>query len=75
MAMNERQVQISIESLSLVGFSGREAARFEVAFRNELTSLVTGAPESRFASGDQEKLAGSVSIGAMIFSLLKKQGG
>lgn len=63
MAISNRQIQISVDSMSLVGFSRRDAVRFEQAFRSELTSLLSFAQSADFATGEREHVAGSVSVG------------
>ncbi|MDR3692465.1 MAG: hypothetical protein P4L46_23995 [Fimbriimonas sp.] len=64
MGVNRPRFQISIESLSLVGFSQRDADRFESAFRHELTSLLTSATGVAFASGTSDHLSGNVAKGS-----------
>lgn len=62
MGINNR-VQISIDCLSLVGFSNRDAQRFEAAFRQELTILLSEPTERSFIANETDQLAGNVSIG------------
>ena len=63
MAVNQRRIQVSIDSLSLVGMSRRDAARFEVALRSELTTLLSSSAEIRFVGGNSEQLSGNVAVG------------